>query len=202
MLRSFTTPGLGLLGLKERARHIGGDLFIHSVPGRGSKITVSIPSTFTQALPKEPDVLIKTQDSPASGRTHAKSASTIRVMLVDDHQVMRQGLVRLFSAQPDIQIAGEAANGQEAVELAQQIKPDAILIDISMPRMDGIEATRLIKSRLPAVRIIGLSMHGDEPAGRALIEAGAEALVNKTASSADLLSTIYGSKSKQPAVTN
>jgi YesN/AraC family two-component response regulator len=83
------------------------------------------------------------------------------VLFADDHKVMRQGLIRLISGQPDIEVAGEAANGKEAVELARQLRPDVILMDISMPVMDGIEATRRIKTEMPEVRIVGLSMFED-----------------------------------------
>lgn len=118
----------------------------------------------------------------------------LRVLFADDHKVMRQGLIRLVSAHPDIVVAGEAANGREAVELARHLRPDVILMDISMPEMDGIEATRRIKAELPEVRVVGLSMFEDEQSSRNMINAGADSFVPKTASSAELLKAIFGTR--------
>ncbi len=112
-------------------------------------------------------------------------------MFADDHQVMRQGLIKLIAGQPDIQVVGEAANGREAVDLVRRLKPDVVVMDVSMPEMDGIEATRRIKEESPNVRVIGLSMYEDEQISRRMRLAGAEAFVSKTASSAELLKTIY-----------
>ncbi|MFW6373871.1 MAG: response regulator [Thermodesulfobacteriota bacterium] len=91
-----------------------------------------------------------------------------------------------------IQVVGEAANGREAWEEARQLQPDLIVMDISMPEMVGIEATRHIKSEMPAVRVIGLSMHRDEAIVHSILEAGADGFVSKSASAAELLSAIYG----------
>jgi DNA-binding NarL/FixJ family response regulator len=110
---------------------------------------------------------------------------------------MRQGLIRLISSQPDIQVAGEAANGREAVELARQLRPDVIVMDISMPEMDGIEATRRIKAEMPEVRMIGLSMFEDKNSAQNIINAGADCFVPKTASSAELLKAILWKPSFQ-----
>jgi DNA-binding NarL/FixJ family response regulator len=82
----------------------------------------------------------------------------MRLLVVDDHAVVRQGLVRMLQEEPDMEVVGEASNGQMAVELARQLMPDVILMDISMPVMGGIEATRVIHTECPAVRVIGLSM--------------------------------------------
>jgi two-component system, NarL family, response regulator LiaR len=118
-----------------------------------------------------------------------------RVLFVDDHKVMRQGLINLIGAQPGINVAGEASNGKEAIDQVRQLKPDVVVMDVSMPEMDGIEATRHIKAQWPEVRVIALSMFEDEHiTTRTMIDAGAEAFVSKTASSTELLKAIYESR--------
>ena len=107
---------------------------------------------------------------------------------------MRQGLINLIGNQPGIHVAGEASNGREAIEQTSNLKPDVIVMDVSMPVMDGIEATRHIKTRWPQVRVIGLSMVEDEHIPQAMLKAGAERFVSKTASAAELLKAIYGSE--------
>jgi CheY-like chemotaxis protein len=169
---------------------MGGDLEVESMPGEGSRISLTLPINDAS---KESIQNLKEQ--PLFINPVACSGSEqLRVLFVDDHKVMRQGLIRLISGQPDIHILGEAADGREAVQIAFQLKPDVIVMDIAMPEMDGIEATRRIKAELPDVRIIGLSMFEDEQAGRDILDSGAEAFVAKTASSAELLKAIYGSK--------
>jgi DNA-binding NarL/FixJ family response regulator len=112
--------------------------------------------------------------------------------VVDDHKVMRQGLVRLISSQPDIEVVGEASSGQQCIELARQLEPALILMDISMPDMDGIEATVRIKTEMPHVKVIGLSMFEDEQVTQAMSRSGAELYVSKDASTSELLKAIYG----------
>lgn len=107
---------------------------------------------------------------------------------------MRQGLVSMIEDQPDIRVVGEAADGLEAIELTRRLQPDVVVMDVTMPRMDGVEATRNIKAEMPNVRVIGLSMFQDEEIGQAMRRAGAEAYVSKTASSGELLKAIYGMK--------
>jgi CheY-like chemotaxis protein len=182
--------GFGLLSIRERTRRMGGEMTVESMPGDGSRISLTLPIS---AAAKEGTRNLEEQ--PYFINSVACSGSEqLRVLFVDDHKVMRQGLIRLISGQPNISILGEAADGREAVQLALQLKPDVIVMDISMPEMDGIEATRRIKAQLPDVRIIGLSMIEDEQAVRDIIDSGAEAFVAKTASSAELLKAIYGSK--------
>lgn len=185
--------GLGLLSLRERASYIGGSLIVESAPGKGSRIMLAVPLKLTQTL----DSLNRIADSEK--RTHPQSVeadisdmTNIRVLFVDDHIVMRQGLIRLISGKPDIVVVGEAGNGREAIELARQVVPDVIVMDVSMPEMDGIEATRRIKTQMPQVRVIGLSMYEDALIAKTMRDAGAEAFVSKAASSAELLKAIYG----------
>jgi DNA-binding NarL/FixJ family response regulator len=104
---------------------------------------------------------------------------TIRVLLVDDHQVVRQGLRGLLADDPRFEIVGEAANGSEGVALARTTKPDVVLMDVTMPMMDGIEATRLIKAESPNVKVVALSVRVDKPTLDSMLMAGASGFLSK-----------------------
>ncbi len=185
--------GLGLLSLRERAHYLGGGLKIESYPGKGSRFILTVPLNLGKtARAGSAGAAIDLEETAPPGLAGKEDSEVIRVLFVDDHQVMRQGLIRLLASQPEIEAAGEARNGREAIEKALWLNPDVILMDVSMPEMDGIEATRRIKDELPDVRVIGLSMFEDEQISRAMREAGAEGFVTKTASSAELLKAIYG----------
>ena len=112
-------------------------------------------------------------DGPAVAPADSLAGRPIRVMLADDHQIMRDGLAGLINGQDGIDVVGMVANGQEAVELAVKLIPDVILMDVSMPVMNGIDATRQISASLPSVRIIGLTMHEDPDIHQAMLIAGA-----------------------------
>lgn len=114
------------------------------------------------------------------------------MLFADDHHVMRQGLIKLVHGQPDIHVVGQAANGQEALDQARRLGPDVVVMDVSMPLMDGVEATRRIKAELPQVRVIGLTMYEEEHIARIMREAGAEDCISKSVSPAELLKAIYG----------
>jgi DNA-binding NarL/FixJ family response regulator len=156
-------------------------------------LTLSVP--YSLAKDGLPPGRARRSATSAEGK-RAERAGCIRVVFADDHQVMRQGLIKLIAGQPNIEVVGEAANGEEAVELARQLRPDVIVMDVSMPKMDGIEATRRIKSELPEVRVIGLSMFKDEQLARTMRQAGAETFLSKTTSSTELLQVIYGIASR------
>ena len=114
----------------------------------------------------------------------------LRILVVDDHTVVREGIRLLLEAQPDIEVVGEAREGQEALELVERLRPDLVLMDISMPGMNGLEATHQIRSTYPDVKILILTMQeGDEYFFRVL-SAGASGYVLKGASSSELLMAI------------
>ena len=114
----------------------------------------------------------------------------IRVLIADDHAMVRQGLCGLLAAYGNIQVVGEAADGEEAVTLTIQLQPEVVLMDVNMPQMDGIEATRRIKQIIPATIVIGLSVQNAAHVGRVMREAGAAAFLNKEAAVEDLYQTI------------
>ncbi|MCP4357285.1 MAG: response regulator transcription factor [Chloroflexi bacterium] len=116
--------------------------------------------------------------------------SKIKLILADDHAVVRSGLRMLLEAQTDMEIIGEAENGREAVTLAQSLQPDIILMDILMPDMNGIEATRLVKEAAPDTAVLALTMHEDEQYFFEMLKAGASGYIPKRAAPDDLVAAI------------
>lgn len=114
----------------------------------------------------------------------------IRLLLVDDEFHIRRGLTMAFSAEPDMEVIGEAANGDEGVSLAQSLQPDIVVMDVRMRDLDGLQATRQIAVRSPNIRIVVLSLLDDSATRRAAADAGARAFVGKQEGSDALLSTI------------
>ncbi|MDO9301660.1 MAG: response regulator transcription factor [Anaerolineales bacterium] len=117
--------------------------------------------------------------------------SNIRLMLVDDHQVVRTGLKSFLQTQPDLEVVAEAGNGQEAVTLALETRPDIIIMDISMPEMDGLEATRRLKEQWPQVVVLALTVHEDKFYFMKMLEAGASGYLTKQAASDELVQAIH-----------
>lgn len=120
-----------------------------------------------------------------------KSREQIKVLLVDDHAILREGVHALLAREPDITVVGEAADGQEAVEQVPRLRPDVVIMDIVMPRMNGLEATRLIKERHADVRVLILSMYDDHEYVVQIIQAGASGYVLKRVVTEDLVRAIH-----------
>lgn len=116
---------------------------------------------------------------------------SIRVMLVDDHAMVREGTAELLRRVPDFDVVAEASDGQRAVELATHFKPDVVVMDVRMPALSGIEATRRINEALPNVRVLVLSAHDDDHYVFSLLRAGASGYLLKTAPISDLVRAIY-----------
>ena len=111
----------------------------------------------------------------------------IRVIVADDHHLVRQGIRMLLEKAEDIEVVGEAEDGLEAVEMAERLGPGVVVMDVSMPRLNGVQATELIVSRLDATRVVILSMHADETIVRQALRKGAKAYVLKRAVGDELL---------------
>ena len=113
----------------------------------------------------------------------------IRVVIADDHALIREGLAKLLELEDDIEVLGEAGDGQGAINLARRYKPDVILMDINMPGTDGITATRVIKREMPHTRIIALTVYEDEQVVE-MVKAGVSAYILKDVAAQELISTI------------
>ena len=131
--------------------------------------------------------------------------SRLRVMIVDDHQMVREGIRMVLETENDLEVVGEAGEGNEAVAKAKQLKPDLILMDIMMPGMNGVDACQEVKSLLPECRVVMLTASGDEESVTASLVAGAQGFVLKAAGRDDLLRTIRavgrGESVLDPAIT-
>ena len=116
--------------------------------------------------------------------------SAAKVLLVEDHIVVRQGIKALLSDEPDLEIVGEADNGREALPLVEALQPNVVLMDISMPGLNGIEATRQVRQRFPQVKVVVLSMHANEEYVFQVLRAGASGYVLKQSDSSEVLTAI------------
>lgn len=114
----------------------------------------------------------------------------IRILLADDHAVVRQGFKLILDAQEDMEVVGEASNGREAVEAAAQLGPDVVVMDVAMPELNGIEATRRILQQSPWTRVLALSMHKDSVYVREILRAGARGYLLKDAIDRDLVAAV------------
>ena len=181
--------GFGLFGIGERLGFMGGRMDVDSPPGRGSRFTLTAPLGAPAELPLPDEhparvsvAIAPPFESTAEGRIH--------VLLVDDHIVVRQGLAMLLRGAPDMAVVGEASDGESAVRLVRQVRPDVVLMDVSMPGMNGVDATRVIHGECPEVHVIGLSMFEEGQRAEAMRQAGAVAYLTKSGPAEALLTAI------------
>jgi len=192
----------GLFSVKERMQAMGGRLDVDSRPGEGATITMRLPLTRGKSagggMPAD-QFLAAAEGKRLSEESifqipnppfHPPPGNTIRLLLVDDHTMVRQGLRSLLESYEDVMIVGEAANGEEAIELVEQLRPALVVMDLNMPKKNGIEATARIKARWPETVVIGLSVQAGEEARRAILNAGGAVLLTKEAAVDELYRTI------------
>ncbi|HKY70689.1 MAG TPA: MASE1 domain-containing protein [Nitrospira sp.] len=181
-----TQPGhqFGLFSVQERMEELGGWLRVESAPGRGTTVTLGLP--FTPEV-STPDLY---EDGEQASSPALATTGIRRVLLVDDHAMVRQGLRAILDHYPDLLIIGEAADGREAVSIATKRAPDVIIMDINMPRMDGIEATKQIKQEQPETVIIAVSVNDTPHLRESMQKAGASAFVSKEEAGERLYETI------------
>ncbi len=194
--------GLGLFSIHERLALLGGRMEISSALHQGSTIVLVAPLHPQESVPPAARIVAGARAWPKAaappGADAGDRAQRTRVLLVDDHVVMRQGLSLLLGEQPDLEVVGEASDGVAGVEMARELRPDVILMDMSLPHMNGEEATRLIHAELPDICVIGLSMFEEADRAAAMRAAGAAAYVTKSGAPEVLLATIRSLRDQRP----
>lgn len=181
--------GHGLIGLRERFYLLGGRLDIDSRVGEGARVTLSVPLNLTVLAPVAAQggsaAMLPRQSVPC-----LPAGRQVRILLVDDHRMVRDGLRALLADTADMQVIGEASSGEEAIDEVTRLQPDLVMMDVSMPGIGGVEATRRIRAQWPALRVIGLSMYADAERGTAMRAAGACDYLPKTGDVDALLAVI------------
>ena len=122
--------------------------------------------------------------------SYVQKMGRIRVLLADDHEVVRRHISNLLQDEPDIQIVAEAENGEQALDLARKINPEAILMDVEMSVLNGVEATRILSREMPHIRVIALSMHQEEEWVNAILKAGAVNYLSKCCPFSELVNAL------------
>ncbi len=175
--------------LSKRLDGLGGSVTVNTDDAATYRVTLTIP---LGALPdlNEP-VLNKQNQFTAAGRSEPQPRHGISILLVDDHKILRDGLREVLEMSSDLIVIGEASDGVEAIEQAALLKPDVVLMDLSMPRLNGIEATRRIKEKMPEVQVVGLSMHEGADSEKAMRDAGASAFLTKGGQTSALIDAVH-----------
>lgn len=186
----------GLFSIRERMQALGGRFDVESSSGGGTTATLVLP-LIDVAIPDTKDDVsaMGAQSSPRSSAPSLQDSalppsSKVRVLLVDDHAMVRQGLRSLLEAYEDVDIVGEASDGEEALATIEEMRPRVVVMDINMPKKNGIEATTVIKARWPETVVIGLSVNPGGANSRAMQKAGATLLLTKEAAVVELYQVI------------
>lgn len=188
--RALDMPhSFGLINIQERLALLDGRLTFDSSPGRGARIELYAPLYGLSSLRDDHGPSNKAWPIP-SQRHPAGDHTRIRLLVVDDHAVLRQGMVEMLRREPDLEVVGEAVDGLDALNKCRDLSPDLVLMDVSMPRMNGLEATRCIHEEMPGVCIIALSMHARFEMAEQMLAAGAKAYLVKDCPVEDILAEI------------
>jgi PAS domain S-box-containing protein len=183
------SSGFGLFTMQQRIEILGGRFEIRSSPTQGCSVAISVPVKGVNRVVPTMESHSQVSGFLVRPATEGGAART-SVLIVDDHEILREGIVSLLESIADIEVIGQAGDGATAVEMTRNLRPDVVLMDITMPIMNGVEATRFIKSEMPDCHVIALSMHEKRDMAEAMREAGASAYISKDAPWDELSSVI------------
>jgi signal transduction histidine kinase len=183
--------GLGLFSLRERLAALGGDLRFQGVSGGGTRVELSIPIA-TDGGAQVPLHAMLERAGADDIVERGEHERTTRVLVVDDHAIVRQGIANVLRSDDRMVVVGEAADGVDAIAAVAHEHPDVVVMDVNMPRMNGVEATREIRARWPSVRVVALSVQDDAATAQTMRNAGAEAFISKSDDAALMIRTVLG----------
>lgn len=162
-------------------------MIVESAPGEGTRVTLVVPDTGESEEAKKNAVMKEAHKKRVKVR---HKSELCRVLIVDDHKIMREGLVQMLSSEPGLEVVGQAADGREALAKADELSPDVIIMDVNLGEMSGVEVTKQILHQHPEIRVIGLSMHRDRDVAEAMLEAGACDYRTKSDPSEELIKVV------------
>ena len=191
---SASSSKFGLFSIRERMLAIGGRLEIESSSGRGMTSRLILPLRAELVDEQREDQRQPQGGTPDSGTL--RQEAQIRVLLVDDHPMIREGLRGLLYVHEDLAVVGEARDGEEALSLTDKLRPDCVIMDVNMPRMDGIEATRRLKAAFGGTAVIGLSVNASREVEVAMRRAGVDQFLSKEAPIEEIYRTILSTARK------
>ncbi len=191
--------GYGLFGMRERARLLDGELEIESPPGWGTRLRVVLPyrpaSALSQARPGQNTATTAGTRVAEMGKSQlVAQADAVRVLLADDHDITRQGVRALLEASGEVVVIGEAQDGAQAVAQARTLRPDVVLMDVQMPLMDGLEATRVLHTEMPDIPVVILTTFQTEESVIEAFSAGAKGYLLKDADAAELIAAVRAAR--------
>ncbi len=187
--RQIDDVSFGLFSVQQRLEHIGGRVEINAAPGKGTVVTLTVPDR-RKANHTEQTAQAKLKNQSVNPVTQRPKSKLCRVLICDDHKVMRQGLSKLLQYEPGVEVVGEAEDGPRGIELAEKLKPNIVIMDVSMGKMSGIDATRQIVAANPQIKVIGLSMYENKETVKAMHDAGAVAYFMKSGTFDDLMALV------------
>lgn len=178
----------GLFSLRERLKFLNGQLNVDSDPSKGTTVEIIVPAE----LKKSPAVASgQAEKHEETRKTEKQKGGSVKILLVDDHKLVREGIINILKEIPIFEVVGQAEDGAEAVEKAERYRPDVVIMDVNLPELSGIEATRIIKKKFPYMKVVGLSVQDQQGVADSMKKAGAVILLNKAGDPQELIKTIF-----------